>query len=230
MHYAAEIVIPPTTDIQGSITQVMNYFCSEKYDDDDNEIGRENHADWWDWWVIGGRWSGAKLMARYDPKKLNQFRQKLNEMHITVSSLRAGKETLQPASQIPVVDKLWQEWFPDGGEHCPLFDHARDQYKQDGFDDDVCLVPDVPDNLTAERVILAIPGYGRGMKPDSVGPAGMLVAEFWNGCMYQKTEWDGKVKSAIAILTKRHNAKCRDEYRVDPINDSYLVVTVDYHN
>jgi hypothetical protein len=58
----------------------------------------------------------------------------------------------------------------------------------------------------------------------------MLQRYFWNGANYQKTAWDGTLKSALEKYSKRldrmnpeHAAKIRPQ-------PDWLVVTVDYHS
>ena len=51
MHSHLELIIPSTTDIKGSVETVLAPF---------SEDTNNSHA-FWDWYEIGGRWSGLKL-------------------------------------------------------------------------------------------------------------------------------------------------------------------------
>src|SRR3954465_14152631 len=113
MHAIAEIVIPPNTDIADAVAQMMNHF---KERDDDDNIDENATADWWDFYVIGGRFSGNKLMASLDPDAIERFYAVMKERSVTVSGLQCGKQELSPASQIPMVDALWRDHFPGCGE------------------------------------------------------------------------------------------------------------------
>lgn len=212
MHAIAEIVIPPTDDVKKSIDEIMEYFAKDG----------GGTAEWWDFYVIGGRFSGHKVETGLDLERLEQFYAALKERKVTVSGLQCGKQELAPASQIPMVDELWREMFPGAGDQCILFNHAADQYGRHGlYSRDICTVAQVPDRLDCVRLIVAGPHWEN---KEAVQPKRMLVAEIWNGVEYQKTEFDGTVKPALASI---RNA---EGYRKCEIGDDWLVVTVDYHN
>lgn len=214
-HYVAEIVIPPTDNVQESIRQVMEHFC------DEDEDGKKDVSDWWDFWIIGGRFNGHKTTARLDPERLKAFHVLLNELKVTVSGLVCGKEELNPVSQIPMVDALWREWFPGAGAVCPLFHHSNDQYRKDGhYPEDVCTVADLPSLLICTRLIVAGPHWQDKTKLEAEH---MLVAEFWNRCNWQKTDFDGNVKAGLEKIAGK---KTKDA----PFAPDWLVATVDYHN
>lgn len=59
MHYYALVLIPPDGEPEELVEAVLAPFCDER-DGDYNEDG------WWDWWQIGGRWSGH--LSGYDPE------------------------------------------------------------------------------------------------------------------------------------------------------------------
>lgn len=221
MHYQAEIVIPPTKKIQESVGQIMDYFRKEKYDKNGNECGCE--ADWWDWWVVGGRWSGSKLTARIDPKQLEAFHKALTDAKVTVSSFVCGKEKLQPESQVALVDELWRKHCPGQGKSCPLFENARDQYGKEGYADDVCLVSEIPERLTCSRLIVAEPWHDD--KENRLSPKRMVCTEHWNGVEHEKTIFNGKVKATLAAMRNDEG-----DWRKSKHGDHWLVVTVDYHN
>ncbi len=108
MHYHLEVILPPVGNIEDAANQILEPFNEQGED----EEGQRNQHAFWDWHVIGGRWAGAKLEAVLDPKKKDEFFAELTKRNITVSGLRAGKEKLEPESQIPMVDAPWNEFFP----------------------------------------------------------------------------------------------------------------------
>lgn len=232
MHYHCEVVIPPTADIEAAVASIMKPF-NEQPECDEEE--RSSHA-FWDWYVIGGRWAGTKLLAKADQEKLQAFYAWLTAEKITVSGVQCGKQTLSPESQIPVVDAKWKELFPySPSDHAPMFDHAVAQYGR-GMETslalDICRLDAIPEDLTAERVIFACAGWDSKAK-DRVGPleAGfMLSTSIWNGCNHEKTAWDGKMLSAIQMC--RENIEhCAEGYREKHTpRDEWLAVTVDYHS
>lgn len=233
MHHHCEIVIPPTTDIEASVAAVMKPF---------DEDPREKHEDhscqhaFWDFWVIGGRWAGHKLIARYDEAKIDEFYAWLNAEKVTVSGLQAGKHELSPATQIPKVDAKWNEMFPSViPVKCPLFRHSNDQYGKGlggSLPQDVSRLGDVPERLKCSRVIFAGPSY----ESESKGHTGPLEAKFmlaedaWNGCNHMKVDWDGKLKTAVEKCHE-HFKNYKAEYveKILPQHD-WLAVTVDYHS
>ena len=221
MHYHCEIIMPPVDDVEKAVNEIMLPF-----NENADEEYRSSYT-FFDWYVIGGRWSGEKIKAKLDSNKLDEFHQKLVEMKVTVSSVTAGKQELQPASQIPVVDALWRDMFPESGiDVCPLFKHYSDQYKTSELPGDACRLEEMPDSMSAERVIIAKERHdGKGLRAEF-----MISTNHWNGVNYVKSTWDGNVKSAIQMqLEKLEHYK--DEYRekVTPKAD-WIVVTVDYHN
>lgn len=216
MHHHLEIVMPPTSDVESAVAQIMRQYDENMEEDEDHS---RVHA-FWDWYVIGGRWSGNKLMAKYDQTKVDQFYEWLKEEKVTVSGLKAGKDELSPASQIPKVDAKWREMMGASGP-CPLFRHAGDS-----LPNDIDFLSKVPEGLTCSRVIFANPAFDG----DGIEAGYMLVDSAWNGCNYMRVDWDGKFSSALDKY--RESLKnYKDEYRDKYLpKDDWLVVTVDYHS
>jgi hypothetical protein len=67
-HYHLEIIMPRTADISKSIEEIMLPFS-------ENEEENEDHSghSFWDFYVIGGRWAGAKERCTYNTNALEQF-------------------------------------------------------------------------------------------------------------------------------------------------------------
>ena len=223
MHFHCEIILPPTDDIKTAVAQIMAPFDENLDSDDENASSYR----FWDWFVIGGRWSGAHIEAKLGEERLHEFRQKLIDMKVTVSGLQAGKQELSPKDQIPMVDALWRDMFPESGiDVCPLFNHYNDQYSKEGMPEDVCLFSERPDGLTAERVIFAI---NRG-EENGFETYHMLQRDFWNGYNHVKSAWDGTINGAVEdykIWLSRLTEEAREKYTP---KDDWLVVTVDYHS
>lgn len=225
MHSHLEIVMPPTDDVAARVAQIMAPL-DENYKD---EEGNESRHGFWDFFVIGGRFAGSKAQAKYHEEKMAAFNAPLKERNVTVSGLTCGKQTLQPASQIPMVDALWQEHFPESGlAVCPLFSHSNDQYDSaDTLAGDVCTLAEMPHGLTAERVIIAGPHW---RDSETVEGKHMEQEAFWNGMNHVDSSWDGTVASAIARFAERIKTY-KPEYREKALpREGWLVVTVDYHS
>lgn len=211
MHYHMEIVMPPTEDVEAAIAQIMAPF---------DENTSERHA-FWDWYVVGGRWSGNKLMADVEEARLKIFYDLLKEKNITVSDLRRGKERLQPESQIETVNKLWRKIFPNSKlKECPLFDNYK------GGDGDIQKLGEVSPRVSCSTVIVAGLDYdGKKLKAQT-----MLQSSIWNGVTWQDSKWDGLLSSAIEEHEKRYERATVELKKKHIPKRDWLVVTVDYHS
>ena len=233
MHYHCEIVIPPTDDIEGAITSIMKPFNENP--DTGDEDSDTRHA-FWDFWVIGGRWAGNKLLAKYDQAKLDEFHAWIESEKVTVSGVQFGKQELQPVSQIPKIDAKWNDMFPSSIPiPCPLFNHSNSQYGKGlsgTLPADVARLSDVPARLKCSHVIFAKPSYDSDTKLFT-GPLEarfMLMKSAWNGCNFMPVDWDGTFAAALEKYRdslKNHGEKYAA--KVLPQSD-WLVVTVDYHS
>lgn len=212
MHYHLEVIMPPTGDIQKSLESILAPF---------DEGDKEQSSTFWDWWVIGGRWAGAKREASFPQDKLDAFRQWLTDEGVTVSGIQCGKQEISPASQIPKVDTKWREMFGITGP-CTLFRHSNTE--GDALEGDVCKLGEVA-NVTASRVIIAGPAYGGGVEA-----CFMVEQEHWNGVTHIKTVWDGTLNSALAMWKDRSASYKNEWIEAHTPTDEWLVVTVDYHS
>lgn len=231
MHYHCEIIIPPVMNIEEAVASVLKPF-DENGDDED---GYKRHA-FWDFWSIGGRWAGTKLLAKYDQAKLDEFNAWLRAENVTVAGLVCGKQEISPASQIPKIDAKWNEMFPSAEfVPCPLFRHSNDQYAKDmsgTLPGDIQRLADVPVALECSHVIIAKPSYDSATK-EFTGPLEaefMLKEDAWNGCNHMKVDWDGKLHSAVEKYRERV-ASYTEEFKARALpQPDWLVVTVDYHS
>lgn len=216
MHYHIEILMPPTDDVEGAVSKALFDFCEEN--DDQYKAAR----GWWDWYEIGGRWSGEKQNVLLGRDKIKAFYDELTERGVTVSGFRAGKEQLEPRSQVQEVDALWRERFPGHGDVCPLFSHAPDR-----MDADVMELGKVSGALTCERFLVVNPH-------DDEYCAGetrfLLNKEIWNGMNRETTTWNGTVAQAMLMLGE-HDAGFTAEWLAThkPQLD-WPMVTVDVHS
>lgn len=222
MHYRLEIVMPPVDDVNAAVSEIMAPF-----DENAGEDISSGHG-FWDFWVIGGRYSGRKMEQSIGDDKIAEFTNKLRELNVTCSGLVCGKQELSPASQIPMVDQLWRDMFPDSGsDKCPLFAHSNDQYDSSStLPGDICTLKDVPENTTCLRVIIA------GESWDGQGLEAKFMAQdsFWNGVNHIDTTWDKTLKSAISQYADSMK-RAKPEYLEKHLpKEDWIVVTVDYHS
>lgn len=224
-HYHLEIIMPPVDDVTAAVASILNPFDENNVDED----GDRPYRAFWDWYVIGGRWAGVKLECSIDPEKEKAFREELQNRKVTVSSVQCGKPSLQPVEQIPMVDALWREFFPDSTlKTCPFFAHFQDQYKDNPGFPDVMALKDVPKELTAHKVMFGLP---RSDLDNRMEAEYMLEAEMWNGVNFIDTAWDGKITTAIEKW--KEYATYRPGMNVEGCcipKDDWLAITVDYHN
>ena len=221
MHFLLEIIIPPGFDVEQSVTDILAPF-----DENQNDDGGEK---FWDFWVIGGRFSGNKLEQSLDSNKLEAFYAELKNRKVTVSGIQCGKQELSPASQIPDVDALWRDMFPESGVSvCPLFNHSNNQYdSKSNLPGDISTLSELPDGYTCSRLITAKPHWQNKGKLE----AGFMLSDsIWNGVNHVKSVWDGSVSHGIQLLSE-HAKMYKEEYRekMTP-KDDWLVITVDYHS
>ena len=234
MHYHCEIILPSDVDdVESAIASIMEPF-NENGDPTDDDYYPSN--SFWDWYVIGGRFAGAKQMAKYDAEKVEEFHKWCDDEGVTVSGLQCGKQTLEPSSQIQKVDAKWNEMFPSGDRitACPIFSHSNDQYGRVAsgtIDGDIGPLSEAM-RQSCSRVIIA----SRSMGLDSFEYTGPYRAEHmicdstWNGVNFMNTDWDGRVETAIDSFKKRlENWKEAHRERVTPTDD-WIAVTVDYHS
>lgn len=225
MHYHCEIIMPNTKNIGKAIETIM-----EPFSEHEGDIGEITGHEFWDFYVIGGRWAGVKEMCGYSNDKIKAFYEALKTNKITVSGLQMGKQTIYPASQIPIVDQLWHDFFPtESGEimSCPIFDHSNDPFDSDDLlGCDICLVEEIPEKLTCSRVIIAGPSYNN----TTMKAHFMLCDSQWNGLNWMPIDWDKKVKTAIKMFEKGCN-HYKDEWRDKVLpKPNWICVTVDYHS
>jgi len=215
MHYHLELVLPPVDDVAAAVEQIMHQY----YEGNDEEDA--SGKPFFDWYEIGGRFSGSKIKAMVSQQKMDAFFAELKNRKITVSGIQFGKQELYPESQIPDVDALWREMCPESGvDVCPLFKHAKDLPK------DICKLSELPGGLTCYRTIIAAPTYD-GKELEAVT---MFSKEIWNGCNHEKTTWDGKLSTALSMHIERSQIYA-DGYkeRTTPKPD-WMAVTIDYHS
>lgn len=208
MHYHAEIIMPPTDDVEVAI---------EKYMRDFSENNEDSRNGFWDWYQIGGRYSGAKVEALCDSKKMEEFYEELKSAKVTVSGLVWGKQELSPADQQDFVDAMWLRYFPDSPiRHAPMFKHSG----QEVAPMDICKVSEIPVGLTAYTVMIC----------GKESAENLFHKAIWNGCTHQNSDWNGGVLDALTVHAKKLESY-REEWREkNTVKPDWLCVTVDYHS
>lgn len=272
-HHRCEIILPPckADAVEEAVLQVLEPFNSdppraklpdtpdpetaepkrwlawaEEVEDMLSERAADRSHSFWDWHQLGGRWAGHHAIDRYEPERLLAFYAELAERKVTVSGLQFGKQELSPADQIPAVDALWAEMFPDSGlEHCPVFQHSNPRNHGD-LPGDVCRVGELGQWTNAVRLIIAGPAWVDGAHTwDRVKAGEMWATEVWTGVSWMFDIWDGMVVPKLndhrAKQQQRWDSGRPDwkaEWEARPttwvdlsvLTDEWLAVTVDLHN
>ena len=232
-HSHLEVIMPHVDDVKAALEQILAPFDKnppvkegETEDERSDRYYARKYA-FWDWWVIGGRWSSNKFIASFDEQRLENFRKKLVGLKVTVSGFQCGKETLQPESQIATVDALWNESFPNSPiKSCPFFSHFNDQYKHtEGFPD-ILPLGETPKDMKCERVIVA----GLDYKGESYKANFMVQDSMYNGVNYIDCKWDGTLKSALKMQEERVKTYSDDWKAKLTVRPDWISVTVDYHS
>ena len=90
---------------------------------------------------------------------------------------------------------------------------------------DICLVKEIPPDLTCSRVIFAVPSHNNKITKATY----MICTSHWNGVNFMPINWDGNVKTAIKLFEESIN-HYREELK-EPITPkpNWLCITIDYH-
>lgn len=211
-HYHLEVIMPPTDNVKAALEQILMPFD----ENGDRELYSIQHT-FWDYWTIGGRYSGSKIAQQYD---IGLFNRRLSEAKITVSGLQMGKPTLNPASQREQVEALWRETFPDAKITCPVFDYYN------GGDGDVATLGETTRLTQCYRVIIAGPSHDKTVLAAHL----MMETSYWNGVSHNSSGWDGKLDSALYAWSNELASYREDWQEGRTPTDDWLVVTVDYHS
>lgn len=96
-----------------------------------------------DWLVIGGRWSGSHTLAQLDPKKLGEFK----NICVSREFFRNGRQN--------EIDFLFKMYFPEVDLPAP---YGRDAYRDWGYPDDIIDLAVLPDSFKCHTLV--VPGVG----------------------------------------------------------------------
>ena len=122
MHFFAIVLVPDnTTDIEEKVAEIMLPH-EEKYDEHSDE-----HSGFWDWYQIGGRWTG--VLSNYDP------REDPNNIEVCKLCNGTGRRNDKIAQQLRAKDSSYTcngcggkgrsakwptDWKSHGGDTVPL--------------------------------------------------------------------------------------------------------------
>lgn len=163
MHYHAEIVIPEMEDVESQVNQILeNYFVDE-----------------YDWFQIGGRFTGVKS-KEYDPES--------DPANVEICNLCGGTGKRDDA-----IGRNARKDDPSYG--CNGCDQYREKLGSGKrikwptqwakFSGDIIPINTIPDDLECYTLI---------------ANGNILMIKKWDGDDFVKTEFDGKVKPMLEKL------------------------------
>jgi len=170
MHYHAEVWIPNLDiDVERQIEEIMIPH-RENYDDETEQL-----SGFWDWWQIGGRFSGSHTDYEYDPSK--------DERNIETCTIcnGTGMRADKIGNDIRETDPEFTCNSCNGTGRSVLW---PTQWAP--FELDIMPVSDIKDSLKCYTLI--------------VGDKIIHVETYCSGDGFVKTEFDGYVKSKLNEL------------------------------
>lgn len=173
MHQHAEVWVPNNLGVEKQIEEIMAPFR-----EGGDEEGEDTVNGFWDWWQIGGRWTGAHT-PEYDPDK--------DPRNIQTCFLCRG--TGDRDGWVYYEDgerKFTDNWAQEcnGCNGCRgVGKHAKWPTQRVPHDRDVIPVSEIGDELECYIIIL---------------PNKVIHREKWTGKDWEPTGFDGKVKSVLA--------------------------------
>lgn len=216
MHEHLEIIMPPRDleDIQDAVQQVMDRYCTTE---DDSESEYRFWA-FWDFYLLGGRYSGRKLTNTLDQERIEAFFKALQDADIQVHVVVAGKQSVTTPEQWAQVNAIWNERFPDSGfDECPYFENAGPVLMGDVMELGKIRVDKVECNM---MIVADEEGAVVFRAQDSV----------FNGTNHETTTWNGTIQNGLELMAEMLEHYTPEyRYRVTP-KDDWLVVTVDFHS
>ncbi len=139
MHYHAQLVIPPTDNIEAAVKQVLAPW--------DVNGDNENPRPFWDWYEIGGRWDNRKK-NRLTGEGCNALPLGLCEMHLQMAHVIFARQDLSVLTMY--MTRVWngaayQQTAWDGilvsaldeyEKHMKMYDPSTTWFEQNKADDD----------------------------------------------------------------------------------------------
>ncbi len=216
MHYHLEIIMPPTEKIDEEISRILAPFDEGKED---------SRNAFWDWYQIGGRFTGDH----------DGFDAASDENNIEKCDLCAGTgfraddvgNRAREAEATYICNGCGKRQEGGTWTHSEFGAGKRLKWPTQWarYKGDIIPLRDLKPTQTAFRVIIAAPNHaGTGMEA-----VFMAAKDNWNGASFDESKWDGSIAEAIEKHKERAK-NYRDEYaeKVTPTDD-WIAVSIDYH-
>lgn len=203
MHYHAEIWVKDPEKVNEQIENIMSPYYKEleiKRHKEDGDVWFDNPNGFWDWWQIGGSYTGCHsgYNPAEDPANIEKcwlcnstgFR---NDRLGKDSRIQDPSYTCNGCGYFNHDTKQWEHGKYGPGKRLKWPTNFTEHYG------DIQAVKDIDNDLTCFTLI---------------ADGKIFHQELWSGKTFEKTGFDGKVKQALSSLG---------------IEDGFLV-TVDYHS
>lgn len=191
-----EIILPSTTDLLGDIGKILSPF----YDGGDNEKAYVFYD------TCGlCAYRPEKLTFMFGENRVIDFQRALGDIGVHLKDrddlypILDGNLVLPSSFEIPSVQEIWRNHFPEFSDFCPLF--LRDGIWS--LCPDALPLESVPKHFSVARVIIA----GKEDEGASPEPVFMIAQHNYNGVSHIKANWDGTVRGATDIYRNGPYAK-----------------------
>jgi hypothetical protein len=195
MHYHCEVWVPDKNDYYSQVIKTLDGL----HEEDDG---------FYDWWVVGGRWSGEhtlwRLKAKYGGRKINKLYDEFEKKYGWWINKETNEDKRRKQfeevffSHIPKEE--YKELVPSG-----IVPSWRNHYDMKGYDDDIIAVVDIPWKFfTCYTFVLS---EFKKMERK------FYHQENWNGSTFQDSEF-----------------KVKDILDNEGLTNFGYLVTVDYHS
>lgn len=195
MHNLMEIIVPPHLDPVEAIGLAMDPYNM-------NHDSEDFVDTFFDYYNIGGRWSGTHLKSKLGLKRLQIFE---NEILQIKPGLRDFPNTPEDKKR---CFEIWGKHFPEVKDSCPFWgNQAPEGTNEDYHFLDITTVGELGDEVKCATFAI-INCYGESFK-------NLIHLEEWNGEDWELTGFNG-VKEELL----RHPSVRKD----------WWIVTLDYHS
>ena len=135
MHYRLFVL---TNKENGKTSSEVRDYVRSKLDNDASFCGEGGRfgSPIGDWFMIGGRWSGALTLLKLDQDKLNAFWQEFEDKKLGWTNNSDKKEE----DQMVKSALLFKKYFPDFVGEIPVWRGSKVQYCHTGEPDDAQIV------------------------------------------------------------------------------------------
>lgn len=138
MHFHCEVYAPEVpADIETYVAEAMAPYSQVDWDYEEEDCEEAERDCFWDWYVIGGRWSGQHSLSMLNEEKLENF-------YGLMKSLKDEQS----------IDLLFDLYFPEYGYPCPFTRNAYDGL----YEDDIWPLEQIPGNYKCYTLV--VPGLG----------------------------------------------------------------------